>query len=99
MQRVYYDLTESEYIYSTAFYDFYFSSDFYLHKFMNNYINYISQHSNKIDVRFMQKCDFYKVLILDYYKKVEKRGFRVYDKTKNKYVKEDYRIKGIIEYD
>lgn len=96
---IYYDIDKSPYIYENIYFTFYFSSQFYKNKFINEVYNYTSNEQDKLKVKFKNKVDFLKILMLDYYKKVEKRGFKVYDKNKEKFVKKDYVIRGVLDYD
>ena len=96
---IYYDINKSPYVYKTLYFDFYFSSQFYMNKFKSNYSTYIQNETDKLKVKFGQSVTFIKPLILDYYKKVEKRGFRVYDKVEDRYVNLEYKIIGVIWYD
>lgn len=93
---IYYDIEKSPYVFKTLYFDFYFSSQFYMNKFKSNYSAYIQNETDKLKVKFGQSVNFIKPLILDYYKKIEKRGFRVFDKTENTYINLDYKIIGEI---
>lgn len=95
-KKIYYNIDESDYKVSTIYFDFYFSSEFYAHKFKTNYAVYVENEQNKLKVKFGQDVNFIQILLLDYYKKIEKRGFRVYDNLNKEYVKSDYKIKGCI---
>lgn len=96
---IYYDINKSPYKFETIYFTFYFSSQFYLNKFKTNYYNYVTDEQNKLKVKLKNNVDFIKIFSLDYYKKVEKRGFRVYDKAGNRYVNLGYKIIGVILYD
>lgn len=98
-KKIYYNIDESDYKVTTIYFDFYFSSEFYAHKFKMNYASYIENEQNKLKVKFGQNVHFVQILLLDYYKKVEKRGFRVYDNLKKDYIKSNYKIKGCIVSD
>ena len=93
---IYYDIDKSPYKYETVYFDFYFSSQFYLNKFKREVYDYIDIEQNKLKVKFKHLVSFERVLILDYYSKVEKRGFKVYDKIINRFIDNDYKIKGCI---
>lgn len=93
---IYYDINKSPYVYKTVYFDFYFSSQFYLNKFKREVYEYIDIEQNKLKVKFRHLVSFERILMLDYYKKIEKRGFRVYDNLQRKYIKADYQIKGCI---
>lgn len=95
-KKIYYNIDETDYKVSTIYLDFYFSSEFYAHKFKTNYAAYVENEQNKLKVKFGQHINFIQILLLDYYKKIEKRGFRVYDNLQRKYIKADYQIKGCI---
>ena len=96
---IYYDINKSPYKFETIYFTFYFSSQFYLNKFKTNYYNYVTDEQNKLKVKLKNSVNFIKIFSLDYYKKVEKRGFRVYDKINDEFINKDYTIWGTIEYD
>ena len=78
---VYYDINESDYIVVLTINNeeikLYFSSLFLRKKFLENVNDYI--HNENLKLSFMYKIDINatKLLLLSYYKKIEKRGFRV----------------------
>lgn len=96
---IYYNINKSPYVYKTVYFDFYFSSQFYLNKFKREVYDYIDIEQNKLKVKFRHFVSFERILMLDYYTKVEKRGFKVYDKLKEKYIENDYKIWGDLRYD
>lgn len=96
---IYYDIDKSPYKYETVYFDFYFSSQFYLNKFKREVYEYIDIEQNKLKVKFRHLVSFERILMLDYYTKVEKRGFKVYDKLKEKFVENDFKIWGDLRYD
>lgn len=71
------NLDESDFIFSINGLRFYFSSEYYLKKFMNNFRNYIELESQKIHDKFNINIDFKLFLAVALYKKIEKRGFKV----------------------
>ena len=80
--KVFHDLDKSDYIYHYKNFDFVFSSKFYILKFENEIKDFIVEETNKIVSRYKNKlsCDEY--LALSLYKKIEKRGFKVFYKDK-----------------
>ena len=77
------NLKESSYSYDFLGLKFYFSSEFYLEKFKTEVQNYISLESLKITNRYNVPIVINRYLAIAYYKKVEKRGFRILDIEKN----------------
>jgi YHS domain-containing protein len=75
------DLRKSKYKCIFKNYIFYFSSEFYLKKFKENLANFIFLENTKISNRYKIKIDLSDYLSICYYKKIEKRGFRVIDKN------------------
>lgn len=78
---IYYDLKESEYFVCLDINKeriiLYFSSLFLRKKFIDNIGNFIHNENSKITSMYKIDIDMTKLLILSYYKKIEKRGFRV----------------------
>lgn len=74
---IYYDLTKSEFVVRYDEFEFYFSSQFYKNKFLEMHIDYVRDETLKLASRF--KCGIYadSLLLLELYKKIEKRGFYV----------------------
>lgn len=78
---IYYDLKESEYFVNMNINNeeiiLYFSSLFLRKKFLDNIGLYIHNENIKISCNYKIDIDLTKLLILSYYKRIEKRGFRV----------------------
>ena len=75
---VYHNLSESEYAISNTEVAFFFSSRFYLEKFMDKYKTHRNEYRIKVDRMFIDhplKTNF--IADLHLYKNIEKRGFRV----------------------
>lgn len=85
--KIYFVLEESEFKHETENYIFYFSSLFYLEKFLSE----IEDFHKKVTFKFFSLYNMpvylkdYSYLV--YYNKVEKRGFHVYDKINNEVIK------------
>ena len=87
---IYNDINESNYIFTYDRLIFYFSSKFYLEKFVREYSDFIKDETMKFKIKY--KCNAYidKMLLLLLYKKIEKRGFRVLYNDTN--IRENYMI-------
>lgn len=86
---VYLDIYESDYFYDLDGIRYYFSSQLYLNKFKDNVINYVNENSIKLKLRYKINLNFDLFFTLSYYKKVEKRGFRVVDISSEKTISKD----------
>ena len=81
---IYLNLKESEYYCNLKGLTFYFSSKQYLEKFINNVENYINTETMKMKVKYNIIISLDLFFMLSFYKKIEKRGFRVYDHLNKK---------------
>ena len=92
---IYYNLDESIYSFDYDNLKFYFSSRFYLDKFKKEYIGYLKIETLKLQSKY--KCILYsdEMILLDLYKKIEKRGFRVL--YNNESISDSYFINAIID--
>lgn len=77
MKRVEYDLNESNYITKINDYIFYFSSAFNQDRFLTGYQDFIKEEINKLKARYHVNIDIKDYLMVVYYKKIEKRGFKI----------------------
>lgn len=76
--KVYHDLEKSKYIVEYSRFKFIFSSKFYIEKFKKELYNYIENESIKITHRYSSFLESDEFLALSLYKRIEKRGFKVY---------------------
>lgn len=83
IRGVYYDLSESDYIYEYKDMKFYFSSQSYLTKFIEKQKDFIALESIKMDIYFNATGQYDRILLLKLYRKIEKRGFKVLYKNRN----------------
>lgn len=94
---VYLDIFESDYYYDLDGVRYYFSSKLYLNKFKDNVMNYVNENSIKLKLRYKINLNFDLFLTLSYYRKVEKRGFRVVElSTERKITKDTIIINTIV---
>ena len=87
---VFKDINESNYKFKYDNLVFYFSSEFYLEKFIKEHAQFIKDETMKLKIKY--KCSIYcdEMILLLLYKRIEKRGFKV--KYKNKLLNENYYI-------
>ena len=76
---------------------FYFSSKLYLDKFKNNVEKYVEEESIKLNNKYKILSNFEIYLAISYYKKIEQRGFYIYDDIKNVEIKENCLFINIIK--
>lgn len=76
-KRVEYDISKSEYSYKYKDLIFFFSSQFNRNRFVLGFNNYVSEETNKLRVKYHVNISLENFLLVAYYKKIEKRGFRV----------------------
>ena len=82
IKGIYYDLNESTYVSVQGDFKFYFSSQFYNDKFEQGLQRYINNETLKVKIRYDHRISLDDLLCLSFYKKIEKRGYRVeYNKT------------------
>lgn len=79
---IYYDLNESDYIYSIDNFKFVFSSLFYLTLFKQNLDSYLKYEEDRLNSKIGECLNLKEVILLNHYKKLEKRGFLVYYNNK-----------------
>lgn len=91
---IYNDLNESTYIFEYEKLKFYFSSQFYMEKFIRNYEIFLKSETNKLKVKYRCDVSFDYLILLLLYKKIEKRGFKV--KLNDFDIKENYTYYGEI---
>ena len=77
MKRVEYDINKSEYYFKVNKLTFFFSSKFNKTRFQNGFIEYVQEETNKIKAKYKVDINLTNYLLLTYYKKIEKRGFKV----------------------
>lgn len=78
--HIYYDIDESDIKLEYNNLVFYFSSDFNLNRYQNKIIDFITLENYKLKAKYNIKVDFSEMLLISYYTKIEKRGFRIYKK-------------------
>lgn len=67
----------------------YFSSEFNKSRFLKNYKNYIDEENAKLENKYHVKIVANYYLLFAFYKKIEKRGFRIENNITNARVNEN----------
>lgn len=83
------DLEKSNFIFTCNGLKLYFSSELYLNKFATLINEYVDMETKKNKLRYKANINMTPILILSLYKKIEKRGFKVFDTNRNKDVEEN----------
>lgn len=77
MKRVEYNLNNSDYSLVVNGFKFIFSSEFNKMRYELNYSDFIEEETAKLKARYNVNINLEKYLLVVFYKKIEKRGFRV----------------------
>ena len=96
MRRVEYDIEKSNYRFECNHLIFYFSSSFNRLRFKDKYSEYLVLETNKLKAKYHVNINAIPYLLIAFYKKIEKRGFRVLTYNENNDIidlKEDYVFK------
>ena len=86
---IYLNIKESDYSYNFKGLIFYFSSKKYLEKFKETVKSYLENEIYKIKIKYNINISIDLFIIISYYKKIEKRGFRIYDNLNKKEITEN----------
>lgn len=80
---IYLDLNESDYKVKKLGLTFYFSSKFYMEKFEKEVEIYTHNEMLKLFNKYRVTSNFKIFLTISFYKRIEKRGFRIFDNIRN----------------
>lgn len=83
------NIKESKYIFVVDALMLYFSSNFNKERFISNYNIYLDEESIKLENKYKVNIDLKRLLIVSFYKKIEKRGFYIVDINSRQEIKED----------
>lgn len=89
---VYHNIEDSIFFIDRFNMRFYFSSEFNRNRFNRNYKEYVREQTARIKNKFHVNIKLDEYLLVALYKKIEKRGFRIYQKLNNS-------LEKISEYD
>lgn len=80
---VYLDINESDYIYELDGVAYYFSSEFNKNRFKDKVIDYVNNETMKLKNKYKVNCNFDLFFQLSFYKRIEKRGYKVVELSNN----------------
>lgn len=80
------NINESEYMTTFGGFNFYFSSNFYKEKFEREVSKYVEEEELKIKNKYKTDISIGLYLAVALYRKIEKRGFRVFDNVNKRYL-------------
>ena len=90
MRRVVYnDINDSTYYLDVGKARLYFSSEFNKTRFLKNYSIYAQEECKKIENKYHVKINANYYLLFAFYKKIEKRGFRIENNITGKRINEN----------
>lgn len=89
---VYQDISESDYYYDLDGVRYYFSSEFNLERYKTRVKDYVNNEIIKLKYRFKINCSFDLYFQLAFYKRIEKRGFKVVELSSNRSLSKDITI-------
>ena len=90
MRRVVYnDINDSTYYLDVGKARLYFSSEFNKTRFLNNYLIYTQDECKKLENKYHVKINANYYLLFAFYKKIEKRGFRIENNITNTRINEN----------
>lgn len=83
---VYNDINDSTFYLDVGKARLFFSSEFNKQRFLKNYMIYIEEETKKLEKKYNVKISANYYLMFAFYKKIEKRGFRVENNITGKIV-------------
>lgn len=86
---VYNNIGDSVFFIDIGKFRIYFSSEFNKSRFLKNYKNYIDEENAKLENKYHVKIVANYYLLFAFYKKIEKRGFRIENNITNDKVNEN----------
>lgn len=89
---VYLDINESDYIYELDGVAYYFSSEFNLNRFKDKVIDYVNNETMKLKNKYRVNCNFDLFFQIAFYKKIEKRGYKVVELSDNRVITKETTI-------
>lgn len=87
--KVYNDIDDSTFFVDIGKCRLYFSSEFNKNRFLKNYNLYVQEEIKKLENKYHVKINANYYLLFSFYKKIEKRGFRVENNITNKRINEN----------
>lgn len=84
IKRICLNLNESEYTFNYKGLVFYFSSLFNKKRFIERVENYVTLENMKLQIRYDVNFNLELIFMISLYKRIEKRGFRIFDDVNKK---------------
>lgn len=82
-EHIYYNIEESDISLEYKNLVFFFSSELNAKKFKERILDFIDNENNKLKVKYNIEVDLSEMLLISYYMKIEKRGFKVLKRESN----------------
>lgn len=89
IRGIYLDISESDYFFDLDGLRYFFSSEFNLKRFKERVLNYVNEESIRLKLKYKINFNFDLFLSIAFYKKIEKRGFRIEDISNNTKITKD----------
>ena len=86
---VYNDINESTFFIDIGKCRLYFSSEFNKKRFLKDYNSYINEEKMKLENKYHVKIEANYYLLFAFYKRIEKRGFRIENNITNARINEN----------
>ena len=86
------DLRKSKFIYEYSNFIYYFSSDFNLQRFHKGLNDYIDYRTKMLKARFDLDIGLDDFFAIKFYRKIEKRGFRIYGLKSKTFIEDPNRL-------
>lgn len=87
--KVYNDINDSNYYVELDKIKIYFSSEFNKERFLRGYEEYLKEENLKIQNKYKVNISANYYLLFSYYKRIEKRGFRIINKKTGAEIKDN----------
>lgn len=87
--KVYNDINDSNYYVELDKLRIYFSSEFNKDRFLKGYSEYVKEENLKIQNKYKININANYYLLFSYYRKIEKRGFRIVNRITGAEVKDN----------
>lgn len=92
IRGIFNNIDESDYVYNIDGLTFFFSSNLYKEKFIKGLKDYLFYEQLKLKQKYNVNCNFDLYFMISFYKKIEKRGFKIIENTTKKQLNKDIYI-------
>lgn len=90
---IYNNIEESTYFLEIQGFRIYFSSEYLMNKFEARFLNYISEETQKLIIKYSIPenskyiPELFEILLFSFYRKIERRGRRIYKKENGEWLR------------